>query len=285
MRWLDDFKDVKWDSDDTTDLKINRFLASRLRDSACEITWTCWPEGTNSPIEYSGQGGLVLGPDGTIKFLTASHNICSEANRNGVWEETQHGHRCFTVKGRCDRMLYIQRTGWERTEQWTDRNAYRLGNDEVRKKLSWKHGIDLSLGPELSEDDKSATKLLTLRVNDIVPDGFVYKVGMQLGMSVFTEDGPNYEEESLVNAMDRTELPEIIGDAKEVVIFIGQIVFVGEEHIEHDLNGFGGCSGAHLIVLEKDHEHFGKVAAVHAGNKMGLNANIGFKVANVFSRS
>ena len=285
MRWLDDFKDVKWDSDDATDVKIDRFQANQLRNSACEITWTSWPEGANSPVEYSGQGGLVRGPDGTVKFLTANHNICSEANWDGVWEETQHGHRCFTVMGRCDRMLYIPRTGWERTEQWTNHNAYYLGNDEIRQECSWKYGVDLSLGPEFSDDDRSATNLLSkLCVNDIVPDDFVYEEGMKLGMSIFTEDGPNYEEESLVNAMDRDELPEIIGNAKELVVFTGKIVFVGEEHIEHDLNGFGGCSGGHLILFEKDHEHFGKVAAVHVGSKVGLNANIGFKVAKVFSR-
>ena len=123
-------------------------------------------------------------------------------------------------------------------------------------------------------------------MNNIVPDDFVYQEGMKLGMSVVTENGPNYEEESLVNAMDRGELPEILGKAKEVVLVTGKIVLVGKELLEHDLNGFGGCSGAHLIFLEQGHEHFGKVVVVHVGNsKVGLNANnIGFKVAKVFSR-
>lgn len=287
MRWLDSFEDVKWDNDDDTGVEIHRFQVNQLRNSACEIAWTCWPEGSHLPVEYSGQGGLVRGPDGTIKFLTANHNICSEANRDGVWEDAQHGHRCITVQGRCNRLLYIPNTGWERTEKWTKENSYCLGNDEVRRGMSWKTGVDVSLGPEVSVDEETAKThflLSKLRVNDIVPDDFVYKLGMKLGMSVFTEDGPNYEEESLVNAMDRKELQTIIGNARELVIFTGKITFVGEEHIEHDLNGFGGCSGGHLIILEKGHEHFGKVAAVHVGSKVGLNANVGFKVAKAFSR-
>ena len=123
-----------------------------------------------------------------------------------------------------------------------------------------------------------------LRVNEIVPDDFVYEEGMKLGMAVFTKNGPNYQEESLVNAIAEDRLPVIIGNAKELAVFTGIITGVGKEHIEHDLNGFGGCSGGHLIVLEKDHKDFGKVAAVHAGSKVGLNANIGFKVAKAFSR-
>ena len=160
MRWLDDFQDVKWDGDEATGVEMDRFQVTQLRHSACEITWMGWPVGAESPVEYSGQGGLVRGPDGKVKFLTVNHNICSEANRSGgVWEETQWGHRCLTVNGRGDRVLYIPRTGWERPREWTNRNAYSLGNEKVRqdKEMKWKYGVDISLGPELSDDGTSAS--------------------------------------------------------------------------------------------------------------------------------
>lgn len=95
-----------------------------------------------------------------------------------------------------------------------------------------------------------------LRVNDVVPDDFIYKVGVKLGMVVFTESGPNYDEESLGNKMQIEQLSEIIGNPGDCVIFTGKIVYVGEEHIEHDLNAFGGFwwADGHLFLLVKDHK-------------------------------
>ena len=70
------------------------------------------------------------------------------------------------------------------------------------------------------------------------------------------------------------------------MIFTGKITraVIDKEHVEHDVNAFGGCSGGHLIVLEKDHEHLGKVAAVHVGSKVEMKNNIGFTVAGIFSK-
>ncbi|CAB9500438.1 hypothetical protein SEMRO_84_G044610.1 [Seminavis robusta] len=80
MRWLDKHQGVKWDN--TTDVMagLDRFVIKKLRNSACEIMWQFFPmrsEGFSSAT-YTGQGGLVRGPDGTVKFLTAAHNTCSE---------------------------------------------------------------------------------------------------------------------------------------------------------------------------------------------------------------
>lgn len=297
MHWMEHggYQGVKWDrEDDSTmsllDLEKHRILAKKLRHSACEITWTCAATEGNDPARYSGQGGLVRGPDGKmVKFLTVAQNLCSEANhQSGEWEEAQMGHRCFTVNGRCDRFLNIPRTGWECTEAWSQQNKYSLGknndNAQGEELLTWKYGVDISLGPEVSDDDMTTMDLRTkLRENDIVSNDFVYEEGMELGMAVFTTNGPNYLEESLVNGIEEDKLPAILGSANELVIFTGIIKKVGAKHIEHDLNSFGGCSGALLIVLSKGHKDFGKVAAVHAGSIPGLDANIGFKVAKAFS--
>lgn len=292
MRWFDRNHDVKWDNDGTTGVELNRIQVNKLRNGACEIAWSVFSR--SSAIAgsfYTGQGGLVQGPDGSIKFLTATHNICSEPNSDGEWEDVSGAIKCFTFNGVPKGFLHIPRGGWERTEEWTKKNAHPLGRtDSDGVELSWKYGVDISLGPEVSRDNPSANEkhlLGILSVKEVVPDNFVYEEGLKLGMVIYATDGPNYENEKIANnKYTEKEIRNSLGGPKEEMIFTGKITRadIDKEHIEHDVNAFGGCSGGHLIVLEKDHEHFGKVAAVHAGSKVEMKDNIGFKVAGIFSK-
>ncbi|CAB9528580.1 expressed unknown protein [Seminavis robusta] len=271
---------------------LDRFVIKKLRNSACEIMWQVFPmrsEGFSSAT-YTGQGGLVRGPDGTVKFLTAAHNTCSENDREGVWEDHSRKFRCFTFRGLSARMLEIPRAGWERTEEWSAANAHGLTRtDKEGKELTWKYGIDISLGPEISASDESAQQLLKIiSVKDVVPDDFVYTTGLEIGMAVYTVDGPNYDEEMIVNrgqkGLTKEVLPDILGKAKELLIFTGRIKRFYEDHFEHDVNAFAGCSGGHLVVLQHGHPHFGKVLGVHVGSKVQIEDNIAFKVAGVFDK-
>jgi hypothetical protein len=101
-------------------------------------------------------------------------------------EYAQPGHRCLTVQGLCEQTLGIPGTGWKRTQEWNIRNAYSLGKDKTHKGLEWNYGVDISLGPVISKEDESVSDLLNkLCVNEIVPDEFVYEVGMKSGMAVY----------------------------------------------------------------------------------------------------
>lgn len=82
--------------------------------------------------------------------------------------------------------------------------------------------------------------------------------------------------------IDAAKVPYILGSAAECVVFTGEITYVGDRHVEYNMNSFGSCSGAAVFLLDKDKPDYGKVLAVHVGHKPQLNANVGFKLARVF---
>ena len=195
------------------------------------------------------------------------------------------GHICNAENRAFRKQLQIPCSGWARTEEWSRKNGYTFGKDETRSQVSWKYGVDFSLGPEFSPSDDSATEILScINVNDIVPVDFDYEKGMTIAMVIFSVNGPPFEEEEIINdRIDRCKLPSTIGKGGAAV-FTGEITHVGEKHIEYDINTYGSCSGGPVILLKSGREHHGKVIAVHAGHKIELNATFGFKVtSNVFT--
>jgi hypothetical protein len=45
---------------------------------------------------------------------------------------------------------------------------------------------------------------------------------------------------------------------------------MGDQHIEYDINTYGGCSGVVVILMQRDHADFGKALAVHAESDLTL---------------
>jgi hypothetical protein len=81
------------------------------------------------------------------------------------------------------------------------------------------------------------------------------------------------------------KLQQLYGPALSVTIYTGKISYVGEHHIEYDINTYRRCSGAIVFLLEHNEQHpsvkgfdCGKAIAVHAGFKEALGTNIGFKL-------
>jgi hypothetical protein len=80
------------------------------------------------------------------------------------------------------------------------------------------------------------------------------------------------------------EIDLIYGSQHTVNIYRGQIIYVGESHIEYDINSFTGCSGAIVFLLDKNQPpsvqscDFGK-AVVHSQSHPILSKrNLGFKI-------
>jgi hypothetical protein len=64
----------------------------------------------------------------------------------------------------------------------------------------------------------------------------------------------------------------------DLIITTGKITFVGEEHIEYNVNTVHGHSGAAVVVQEAGHRYHGKPIAIHVGFEEEFGTNIGFKL-------
>jgi hypothetical protein len=82
------------------------------------------------------------------------------------------------------------------------------------------------------------------------------------------------------------QLETFFGPPNGVNIYTGEITFVGETHIEYDINSFKGCSGAVVFLLDKNQPtsvrplDYGTAVAVHAGaHPTMVNRNVAFKLS------
>jgi hypothetical protein len=87
----------------------------------------------------------------------------------------------------------------------------------------------------------------------------------------------------------KEKLQTIFGYAKHINIYTGEIVGVYENRIEHNINTYTGVSGAAIFLLDNPTlQHpsvkkgdYGKVIAIHAGNKLELGrVNIAFTIGH-----
>ena len=97
-------------------------------------------------------------------------------------------------------------------------------------------------------------------------------------MTIYTE-----KEATVVNSkayekkfFDNDALHEKYGYAENYNVYTGEILFVGEDHFEHNINCFQGCSGAIVFLLEGDHA--GKAVGVHVGSPASRESNLAFKI-------
>jgi hypothetical protein len=76
-----------------------------------------------------------------------------------------------------------------------------------------------------------------------------------------------------------------LNSCNSVTIYTGKISYVGEHHIEYDINTYRGCSGAIVFLLEHNEQpptveerDSGKAIDGHAGFKYILSTNIGIQL-------
>ena len=66
----------------------------------------------------------------------------------------------------------------------------------------------------------------------------------------------------------REPRPSYLGDQSDVNMFVGEIKFVGTNHIECNYNSFHGCLGGPVVCIDPEYgENMGKVIAIHVGCK------------------
>jgi hypothetical protein len=69
-----------------------------------------------------------------------------------------------------------------------------------------------------------------------------------VGIAVYCKNGATAE--STGAALDDDEAHYIYGEKDRCQIYTGEISYVGDHHIEYDVNAFGGCSGAIVFLLD-----------------------------------
>lgn len=220
MEWLPGTFNVKFDGK-TEGIAIDRETAERLANSAMDLTFSrgeMLPSGSLREVYYGGQASILLSPDGKqAKILTVMHNLCSEYNNEGNWEEIQGPHK-FTVAtiGRNPKKVYsnclLPQGGWLKDKLFKKKHAFPLRNGVV-----WNSGKDIYVDvdvtpnrlrdPYFSSDNPSdfgnflgnpghfARLVDIAEVNQVVSDKFQYVKGMKICMAVFSLDGPDVKEE------------------------------------------------------------------------------------------
>lgn len=59
--------------------------------------------------------------------------------------------------------------------------------------------------------------------------------------------------------MKETKIATVLREKDVVMIYTGYITLNSNQHIEYNVNTYKECSGAIVIVMDRDHPDFGKV--------------------------
>jgi hypothetical protein len=182
------------------------------------------------------QASFVILPNSNstdAKLVTSLHNLMTDRNDAGFLQAVE-GHSVETALGNSCAVT-IPNTGWLKA------NAV---PHPLRGVETWTTGVDVVLGPSISK----SVALTTLSTNgEVVPFSmvdydFVYKVGMKIGIGVYSTIGAEKEDALLKKDkkdISDVRLHEVFGEPCNVNIYAGEIKFVGEgHHFEHDINTF-----------------------------------------------
>lgn len=206
----------------------------------------------------------------SISAWTAKHNVANET-KDGVV------HRCmssaFFLPGKTRGIrIKFQDDGWSPNS--TDRLDI-SGATSI-------YGVDITHSPKAyRHKDLSQEFFLFERVAE--SKNFSLAVGQKVGMVVYNVSDVS-PESAMALEISAAQLRKIYGGKGDVVIHTGEILAVGENHIEYDINSYGGCSGALVFLLDKNQPdsvpdtEYGKAVAVHSSGHplSNVERNIGF---------
>ena len=234
-----------------------------------------------------GQLGFLLPPDDDKledsegKFeprpVTNLHNVVLEKKYRYLFSEIKCGVRPYVIN-------------FPNVCEWDDLQARPLrrnSNSEFTvRNDSWQHGIDITWGEFLGggqPDELKKDHCFTMVRKD-----FQIEKDQRIGIAVFMppDDALNPMLEADHPNLKLDTLRAIYGcnENRKANIYAGEIKYVGDHHIEYDLNSFQGCAGAIVFLLDRDQPKsvtkadYGKAIAVHAGahpDKV-LKHNLGF---------
>ena len=254
-----------------------------------EVLSKCRPLEINFPVTRGcsktghGQGGFIRreaihsSPGGTrtTKYsvipVTAKHNLRRVFAPDGGREHRPTEAR-FKLRGG-----YVQMESgdldWVPTE--VDLFDLRAG---LEARPAWTlYGLDISVAELIDDPMHSATD--SNQSFSKIRQGFTLEKGQKVGIAVmFDEDskptkktiGGAFEQGLEVN-ISELDIERIYGQPGKVNIYTGEIIYVGEKHIEYSINSFTGCSGAIVFLLDKDQppsvdpSDWGRAVAIHSG--------------------
>jgi hypothetical protein len=174
--------------------------------------------------------------------------------------------------------------GWIPTEN--DIIDLRRGDAGSRPAIC-NYGFDMSVGAIIDNPAEPVTE--PIYSFPLVRKQLPLRVGQKVGIAVkFCEDSkPTRDTITGAKAGHSTlsdaQIKAIYGEPGVVNVYTGKITFVGDNHIEYDINTFTGCSGSVVFLLDMDqpspvepNDH-GCAIAIHAGAHPSLrNRNYGF---------
>jgi hypothetical protein len=154
----------------------------------------------------------------------------SEENKNGVLAVCRK-HVVWLPDG-TEYDLNLPNTGWVKQDSQAR---------ELCDGVTWSTRVDISLGPSLNAeivDDGWFGKHLLKLSKKVTPFDVMNKVGMV----VYSLHGA--DKDALVDEHDLDDLDDagtgirgIYGEAKDIMVYTGKITYVGETHLEYNING------------------------------------------------
>jgi len=125
-----------------------------------------------------------------------------------------------------------------------------------------------------------------------VRSNFQFQKGQKVGMAVMFPKDAKPTKKTIAGAFEdevdlqEEEIDKIYGEHTQVNIYTGEILYVGRDHIEYDINSFTGCSGAIVFLTDEgqpDSVHsgdYGKAVAIHSGSHPVIgDRNFGFIIS------
>lgn len=244
---------------------------------------------------FEGQVFIVGSADHASEFyMTALHNMLSENNKKGEWEECSD--RFLVLPGGDPEDAFrVEFADKGRTRQETDAVVLRDGH-------LWKTGNEVCRGPRADPrayiGNRQGTQFRgQVEPFTVVDTGFQYHVGLSIAIVVYTQNKniltklPKDFGLTLQVTNDNTQgffsklfgrlLPNFCKPqpaTSDLIITTGEITEVGQDHIEYNVNTIGGHSGGVVVVRSPSHPYYMHAIAVQAGFKEGLGQNIGFKL-------
>jgi hypothetical protein len=127
-----------------------------------------------------------------------------------------------------------------------------LASPTAELSYPWKHGVDIAWGNAIPVRDDDPVSIHIAKYSfDKVREGFQYKAGQKVGITVYSDTGATPKTAGTLD-IDQERLDQIYGRRRHTHIYTGKITYVGEQHIEDDVNAFEGCSGAIVFLLNTD---------------------------------
>jgi hypothetical protein len=126
----------------------------------------------------------------------------------------------------------------------------------LREDVTWAFGVDISVGKQIDSHTDGVTSQASSF--EVVRPNFSFEKGQRIGVGIYMSRKPTLitarhsVDHPLVGVTEDDLLSVFGGVPGRVYIYTGRITFVGENHIEHDINTFTGCAGAIVFLLDKD---------------------------------